>query len=144
MRIIKILQRTTLSDYVLVFKIYYLLHLSKWYIENRHLKEIVKWIKLNKGVKKRPLTGSEKRFSSKLAYYTRTISKFVFFKSKCYDRALTVKKILNEKGIPSSLLMGLKVKENDEMKAHAWVECGNWIVVGGLVTATYKPLQKIF
>ena len=128
------------SDYKLVFRIYSLLYISKWYIENRHLKNIVEWIGL-KDASERPLTKKEMQTAWKVAHYTRTLTRLVPFKSKCYDKALTVKKILNQKNIPSALLMGVKTSEDNSMEAHAWVRCNQRLIIGGETAAEYTALK---
>lgn len=62
--------------------------------------------------------------------------------SKCLDQALTAKKMLNKRGLPCTLYMGLKMDEKNEMSAHAWLRCGDRFVTGGngaeyAVTAIY-------
>lgn len=142
MRFFQILRRTTLADYILVIRIYYLLHLSKWYIEKYHLKDIIKWVSLGENVKERPLTNSEKTFASKIAHYTRTISRYVFFKSKCYDRALTVKKLLNEKNIPSAISMGVKSTDPNKLEAHAIIKCLDRCIIGGEIANQFTFVQS--
>jgi len=137
MRLFKILKRTSVSDYKLIFKIYFLLYKSKWRIEKHSLQEIINWISLGENVVERALTETEKIRVYKIAHYTNVISKFVFFKSKCYDKALTTKKILNTYNIPSSISMGIKTSELDNLEAHAILTCNFRCILGGDIAHEY-------
>lgn len=53
------------------------------------------------------------------------------WESKCLVQALTAKKMLNWRGLPCTLYMGVALQENGEMKAHAWLCCGSEYVTGG-------------
>lgn len=52
-------------------------------------------------------------------------------KRKCWVRALTARKILMEKGICTTLYMGVGKDETGNMIAHAWLRCGKRFVTGG-------------
>lgn len=76
--------------------------------------------------------------------------KRVQWDSKCLDQALASKKILNKRGYPCTLYMGLRMNEKHEMVAHAWLRCGTSWVSGGdgsgyAITAIYgdKTEKKI-
>lgn len=53
------------------------------------------------------------------------------WESKCLVRALTAKKMLNRRGLPCTLYMGVKAGTDGKMDAHAWLRCGNLFVTGG-------------
>lgn len=65
------------------------------------------------------------------------------WESKCLVQALTAKKLLNQRGLPCTLYMGVGKDEKQNMIAHAWLRCGNIFVTGGngfphyAVTGTY-------
>ena len=130
-----------ISDYQLILKIYFLLYLSKWYIEKRHLKDIVIWIS-QENLKNKEVLFLEMKMSRKVARYTQVLSKYVIFQSKCYDKALTVKKILNQRNINSTLLMGVAILDDKEMKAHAWIKCNEQLIIGGEIAHEYTPVQS--
>ena len=55
------------------------------------------------------------------------------WESKCLVQGMVAQRLLREKGIQSTLYLGVgKDKEdNDKMIAHAWVRCGPYSVCGG-------------
>ena len=53
------------------------------------------------------------------------------WESKCLVRALTAKKMLNRRGYPCTLYMGVQTGTDGKMEAHAWLRCGNLFVTGG-------------
>ena len=57
------------------------------------------------------------------------ISELLPWRCVCFPQAIAGQRILNKKNIPSTLYLGL-LKENGEMKAHAWLRSGQYIVAG--------------
>ena len=53
------------------------------------------------------------------------------WESKCLVRALTAKKMLNRRGCPCTLYMGVTQNSEGKMGAHAWLRCGGIYVAGG-------------
>lgn len=47
----------------------------------------------------------------------------------CLEQAITAKKMLNRKNIPSTVYFGLS-KSNNDLTAHAWVRVGNKFIAG--------------
>lgn len=70
------------------------------------------------------------------------ISKHTPWESLCLVQAMTVQKMLKKRGISSTIYLGVnKDKSNDEMKAHAWIRCGEMYVTGGNGTG-YATVAK--
>lgn len=53
------------------------------------------------------------------------------WESKCLVQALTAQRMLKEKGISTTLYLGVKKDNNSNMLAHAWTRCGTYYVTGG-------------
>ena len=53
------------------------------------------------------------------------------WQSMCMVQALTAKRLLNKRGFPCTLYMGVARDENGKMIAHAWLRCGTDFVTGG-------------
>jgi hypothetical protein len=66
-------------------------------------------------------------------------SKYVFFASNCYDKALTSTFMLKRRNIPSTIYFGVNMFEN-KLTAHAWVRCGTLIVSGKKGHQKYTPI----
>lgn len=66
------------------------------------------------------------------------------WESKCLVQALTASNMMKIKGISTTLYLGVKKNENNEMIAHAWVRCGDFYITGGdnrwgyVVVATFS------
>ena len=78
----------------------------------------------------------------------RTIASRVMFvsaktpwESKCLVQALTAQKLLKNKGISTTIYLGVR-KEGNEMKAHAWLRCGDYYVTGGAIRDQYTVVAK--
>jgi hypothetical protein len=60
----------------------------------------------------------------------------------CLTQALTAQMLLNWAGIEAKTLIG--VRRNEKFEAHAWVECGGRVLVGGAAqSATYSPMLTL-
>jgi hypothetical protein len=60
----------------------------------------------------------------------------------CLTQALTAQMLLNWAGIEAKTLIG--VRRNEKFEAHAWVECGGRVLVGGAAeSATYLPMLTL-
>ena len=51
------------------------------------------------------------------------------WESACLVQSLSARKMLQKRGIPGVFYLGV-AREKEEMKAHAWTECGTLIVTG--------------
>ena len=63
------------------------------------------------------------------------------WESKCLVQALTAQKMLKNKGISTTIYLGVR-KEGNEMKAHAWLRCGEYYVTGGAIRDQYTVVAK--
>ena len=52
------------------------------------------------------------------------------WRNKCLEQAMTAKKLLNKRKIPSTIYFGVN-KKDGKMDAHAWLRCGSRYVTGG-------------
>ena len=50
---------------------------------------------------------------------------------KCFALSLTLKKMLQKRGIDSTLYLGVKKNGDESLMAHAWLKCGDKIIYGG-------------
>lgn len=63
------------------------------------------------------------------------------WESKCLVQALTAQKLLKNQGISTTIYLGVR-KEGNEMKAHAWLRCGDYYVTGGAIRDQYTVVAK--
>lgn len=141
MKLLTKIRRLSLADYRLIGEIYYLLYLAKWQIERQPLARIVDWISLNEANPNVAFNREQVRTIKKVSRYTRILSRYVLFDSKCYDKALVVKKILNQRAIPTALHMGVALSDTKTMQAHAWVVYRQWNIIGGEVATKYTTVR---
>ena len=50
---------------------------------------------------------------------------------KCFALSLTLKKMLQKRGMDSTLYLGVKKDGHESLLAHAWLKCGEVTVYGG-------------
>lgn len=70
------------------------------------------------------------------------VSSHTPWESKCLVQALTAQKMLNKQGISTTLYLGVKKDNNNQMLAHAWIRCGNYFVTGGVNKQGYAVVAK--
>ena len=67
---------------------------------------------------------------------------FLPWKNKCIHQAFTAKIMLKRRRIPSTLYFGVAKPDRrlGNLKAHAWVRCGKWIINDGHPDHTFTTL----
>ena len=60
-----------------------------------------------------------------------TSSRYTPWKSNCLPQAMTGKRMLQKRGLRSTLYLGLLRERSGNVAAHAWLRCGNVFVTGG-------------
>ncbi|WP_246943850.1 lasso peptide biosynthesis B2 protein [Bacillus pinisoli] len=58
------------------------------------------------------------------------MSKYTFWESKCFVRAIAALKMLERRNINSTLYLGTSKDENGKMIAHAWLRSGSLYITG--------------
>ena len=64
------------------------------------------------------------------------------WESKCLVQAITAQRLLYKRGIMSTLYLGVKKNEKNEMLAHAWLRSGELFVTGGFYKDEYCQVSK--
>ena len=109
------------------------------YIYAAYYRFMIKFVPMSKIEKKMGTRGDESsrdvsvenyRIAKLVAFHVGRITRHTPWQSKCFVQALTAQKLLLNKGIESTLYMGVK-HEDGLMKAHAWLRCGDLYVTGG-------------
>lgn len=70
----------------------------------------------------------------------RRVVRFLPWTTKCFARAITAKRILQHKQIPSTIYLGVAKEGSNKMIAHAWLRCGNIIVTGKEEMKKFTPI----
>ncbi len=70
-------------------------------------------------------------YAKKVAYSVNQVCNKTKWESKCLVRALTAQRLLMNRGIESTMYLGVGYDENKKMSAHAWLRCGHMYVTGG-------------
>lgn len=83
---------------------------------------------------------SNYNIARKVSWVVTTISKYTPWESKCLVQAMTAQKLLRRYNIKSTLYLGVR-KSGNELKAHAWLRCGEYFVTGG-DGSRYKEVAK--
>ena len=57
------------------------------------------------------------------------ISKYSFWRTKCFEEAFTTKLLLKKQNINSTIYFGVK-KNNNNLDAHSWLKIGDKCIIG--------------
>lgn len=76
--------------------------------------------------------------ADRLAYLVEVASRHHFLQPTCLEKALILSRILRKRGQEADLRIGTSTK-NGKFEAHAWVELGGQVILGGPVEH-YAPL----
>ena len=81
--------------------------------------------------------------SNRITWAIETASRYVPF-TTCLSKALAVQVIFSKRGYPSHLRIGVSKNENEQLEAHAWVECKGQVVIGNCPDFTrYKVMPSL-
>jgi hypothetical protein len=77
-------------------------------------------------------TPETRRIAKEVARAVSRASRHVPWEAKCLVQAMVGKKMLKRRGFESTLYLGLAKKKADQgLQAHAWLRCGDQIILGG-------------
>ena len=85
---------------------------------------------LSKKTTKPVATSQSETQARKVARYVRLMSRYVPV-ATCLVQALVTVRLLEEAGLPACLRIGVARSNSGELEAHAWVESGGRVVIGG-------------
>lgn len=82
------------------------------------------------------------RSAKKVSWAVNQASKYTPWESKCLVKAITAQRMLKSQRIYSTIYLGVNKDEKNNMKAHAWLRCGEVFVTGGYGTRDFKEVAK--
>ncbi len=77
---------------------------------------------------------------AKVVQFISAVSRYVPG-ANCLTRAMAAEALLRRHGYPASLRIGVSKNSSDRLQAHAWVESGGTIVMGGDGIEGLTPLR---
>jgi hypothetical protein len=89
--------------------------------------------------------GERGQLAKEVAQAVSRASRQVPWAAKCLVQAMAGKKMLQRRGIASTLYLGLAKSPDQDLQAHAWLRCGDQIILGGgglqrfAVVSTFGP-----
>ena len=67
----------------------------------------------------------------RVAWAVNKISKYTPWQSKCLVQAIAAKRMLQARQIVSTLYLGVKKSNSQQLEAHAWLRSGSLYLTGG-------------
>jgi len=59
------------------------------------------------------------------------VSRYSFWRTKCFEEAFALKKLIEKRGYTSTIYFGVAKEESNSLKAHAWLKIGDAVIIGG-------------
>lgn len=70
------------------------------------------------------------------------VSKYTFWESQCLVKAIAAMRMLEKRGIESTLYLGIAKDESGELIAHAWLRSGSFYVTGAEEMEKFTVVSK--
>ena len=137
--IYKKIVQLSFEEYILIFVAFLFLFFSKLVLLFFPLKKLAPRLGIINQTLNTNLNSSQELKALQIKIAVARAARLVPWRSVCIDQAMTGLMMLSRHKIPSSLCLGVK-KENNENKllAHAWIVCGNRILIGGRESRGFK------
>ena len=75
-----------------------------------------------------------------LSQTVNALARRVPWPSACMDRALALHRLMEKRGLPHTLYMGVKKNDKQKLEAHAWVTAGGKVLTGGPEHRSFRPV----
>lgn len=85
-----------------------------------------------------PLPEGKAQTALQIARAIRRIQPFTPWDSNCLAQALTARRMLARRSVPSTIYLGATIEGQKGIIAHAWLRCGPWILTGAQGHKRYK------
>ncbi len=89
------------------------------------------------------MTGLPAAVAQKIGWSVEVMSTRTPWESACLAQAIAAKLMLKRRGIKSLMYLGMKKEERGNFMAHAWLQSGNEIILGGANSETFSILSAI-
>ncbi|WP_411335088.1 lasso peptide biosynthesis B2 protein [Metabacillus indicus] len=73
---------------------------------------------------------SQQKTVKHISHAIYVMSNYTFWESQCLVKAIAAMKMLEKRGIDSTMYLGTGRDENGKLSAHAWLRSGSYIVTG--------------
>lgn len=87
-------------------------------------------------------TNQEYEVAKQVSQIVDLVSHHTLWESKCLVQAIVAQYLLKKKHISTTLYLGVCRDKSGELKAHAWLRCGQMIVTGERYKKGYKEVSK--
>ncbi|MGL5087632.1 MAG: lasso peptide biosynthesis B2 protein [Clostridium sp.] len=82
------------------------------------------------------------KLAKRISWIVVQAAKYTPWESKCLVQALTAQRMLKRLGICTTLYLGVNKDSQNNILAHAWLRCGEYIVTGGSQKGGYVVVAK--
>ena len=79
----------------------------------------------------------------RIAHAVRAAAANVPWRSDCFPQSIAARMLLKHHGYGSTIHIGVRKKDKDNIAGHAWVTCGSTVVVGGEEIPHYTEMLPL-
>ena len=101
---------------------------------------LIRWVE---GMHQRQASTSDLSWAVRIGWAVDVASRHVLGTSTCLPRALAAAVLLKRAGLPAQVRVGVARGEDGSPEAHAWVECGGQVVIGGSELERYTLITAL-
>jgi hypothetical protein len=91
----------------------------------------------------RPLAGGARVHPQRIAWLVAAAGRHLPGRISCLPRALVTQLLLQARGHPAELHLGVAPLERSGLRAHAWVSAEGRILIGGPRVDGFSPLKRL-
>ena len=137
--ILKKIVQLSFQEYLLIFIAFLFLFFSKLVLSFFSLKKLAPHFGIINQTLNSNLTIYQEKKATQIKIAIARAARLTPWRSVCIDQAMAGLLMLSRQKIPAGLCLGVK-KDNNENKllAHAWIVCGNRILIGGRESRGFK------
>ena len=90
----------------------------------------------------RPARDPDPALPARVGYAVRAAAGNVPFRADCFPQALAARALLRRHGYAPTIHLGVERLAGNELAGHAWLTCGDTVVVGGDDLARYTEVHR--
>ena len=132
----------TLKQRLFIFELFILLFIARLsiFLLPRHILIAI----LKRENKKTTVFPSECQLlkAREVGRWISAIRKTTPWRNTCLSEALAARWALSGRAVSNVVILGVKKNENNQLEAHAWLECGDEIILGGGQAVHFTSISR--
>lgn len=86
--------------------------------------------------------GADEEFLRRIGFAVRAAASNVPWRSDCFPQTIAAHELLKRRGYASTVHLGVEPASEDKIAGHAWLTCGDTVVIGGENLTRYTEIHN--